>query len=83
MSTAASLDSVLDREVLPKRLNPPRRKIGKVSAYGAYDANSCYTALKGKGVIPVSSPRKNAVYWEIGPKHNQAVKALKNEQLEE
>ncbi|PCS23408.1 hypothetical protein [Candidatus Enterovibrio escicola] len=42
-------------------LNPLRRKIQQVSAYGAYDARTCHHVLKNKGITPTIPPQKKRV----------------------
>jgi hypothetical protein len=54
-----------------------------VSADGAYDTKACNKLLKLKGSKPTIPPRKNAGYWEEGHPRNEAVKALKGDELKQ
>lgn len=81
VSAEVSLVNVADNEVLPTLLNPLRRAIKQVSADGAYDTKACHKLLQRKGCKPTIPPRSNAGYWEGGHPRNEAVKALKSNQL--
>ena len=81
VSAVMSLVNVADNEALPTLLNPLRRKIAQVSADGAYDTKACHELLRHKGCKATIPPRSNAGYWEDGHPRNDAVKALKNNQL--
>jgi hypothetical protein len=83
IAAEVSMVNVADNEVLPTLLNPLRRKIAQVSADGAYDTKDCHKLLKRKGCKPTIAPRKNAGYWEEGHPRNEAVKALKNDELKQ
>jgi hypothetical protein len=83
IAAEVSMVNVADNEVLPTLLNPLRRKIAQVSADGAYDTKDCHKLLKRKGCKPTIPPRKNAGYWEEGHPRNEAVKALKNDELKQ
>ena len=83
ISAEVSLVSVADNEVLPTLLNSLRRKIKQVSADGAYDTKACHKLLKHKGCKPTIPPRKNAGYWEEGHARNEAVAALKKDELKQ
>ena len=83
VSAEVTLVNVADNEVLPTLLNPLRRRIAQVSADGAYDTKACHKLLKRKGCKPTIPPRSNAGYWEEGHPRNEAVKALKANQLAE
>jgi hypothetical protein len=83
IAAEVSMVNVADNEVLPTLLNPLRRKIAQVSADGAYDTKDCHKLLKRKGCKPTIPPRKNAGYWEDGHPRNEAVKALKNDELKQ
>lgn len=83
MAAQVSLDSVGDNQVLSSLLNPLRRRIKQVSADGAYDTKACYALIAKKGAKATIPPRSNAGYWEDGHPRNQAVEALKAEQLHE
>lgn len=73
-----SVESVGDNQVLPALLNPLRRKLGQVSADGAYDTKACHHLLNQKKAIATIPPRQNAGYWHEGHPRNDAVKALKD-----
>ena len=77
IAAQVSVDSVGDNQVLPELLNPLRRKIGQVSADGAYDTKACHQLLQQKKAIATIPPRQNAGYWYEGHPRNDAVKALK------
>ncbi|WP_299022348.1 IS5 family transposase [uncultured Photobacterium sp.] len=81
ISAEVSLVNVGDSEVLPTLLNPLRRNIREVSGDGAYDTKECHKVLQRKGIIPLIPPRKNAGYWEDGHLRNDAVSALKANNL--
>jgi hypothetical protein len=81
VSAEVTLLSVADNEVLPTLLNPLRRRIAQVSADGAYDTRECHKLLQRKGCNPTIPPRSNAGYWENGHPRNEAVKALKSNEL--
>jgi hypothetical protein len=49
IAAQVSLENVGDTGVLPSLLNPLRRRIGQVSADGAYDIKTCHRLLKKKG----------------------------------
>jgi len=67
--------------VLPTLPNPLRRHIAQVSADGAYDTKACHKLLQRKGCKATIPPRSNTGYWEDKYPRNEAVKALKNNQL--
>ena len=83
VSAEVTLVNVADNEVLPTLLNPLRRRIAQVSADGAYDTKACHKLLKRKGCKPTIPPRSNGGYREEGHPRNEAVKALKANQLSE
>lgn len=83
IAAEVSLVSVADNEVLPTLLNPLRRKIKQFSADGAYDTKACHKLLKHKGCKPTIPPRKNAGYCEEGHARNEAVAALKKDELKQ
>lgn len=81
VSAEITLVNVADNEVLPTLLNPLRRAIKQASADGAYDTKACHKLLKRKSCKPTIRPRSNAGYWNDGHARNEAVKALKSNQL--
>ena len=81
IAAEVSLESVSDSEVLPTLLNRLRRKVKQVSADGAYDTKNCHKLLRRRGCKPTIPPRKNAGYWEDGHPRNEAVSALKSDEL--
>lgn len=83
IAAEVSLESVADSEVLPTLLNPLRRKVKQVSADGAYDTKKCHKLLKRRGCKPTIPRRKNAGYWEEGHPRNEAVSALKSDELKQ
>lgn len=83
IAAQVSLDSVGDNEVLPSLLNSLCRKVKQVSADGAYDTKACYEVIDGKGAKATIPPRKNAGYWEDGHPRNEAVDALKADELDD
>ncbi|RJG35767.1 IS5 family transposase, partial [Motilimonas pumila] len=83
ISAEVSLVNVGDNEVLPTLINPLRRKISEVSADGAYDTKACHDVLENKGIKPLIPPRANAAFWEEGHPRNEAVSALKADELKE
>jgi hypothetical protein len=83
VSAVVSMDWVHDSAALPTLLNPLRRKIGQVSGDGAYDTRQCYQVIEKKRAKPSIPPRKNAGYWEKGHPRNEAVSALKNDELKQ
>ena len=83
ISSEVSLVSVADNEALPTLLNSLRRKIKQVSADGAYDTKACHKLLKHKGCKPTIPPKKNAGYREEGHARNEAVAALKKDELKQ
>lgn len=83
VAAEASLANVADNEVLPTLLNPLRRQIGQVSGDGAYDTRECHETVQRKGAKATIPPRKTAKFWEDGHPRNEAVKALKDGNLEQ
>ena len=83
VAAEVSLVNVADNEVLPTLLNPLRRRIKQVSADGAYDTKECHKLLRRKGAKPTIPPRSNAGLWEYGHPRNEAVEALKKDQLKQ
>lgn len=83
VAAEVSLETVADNEVLPTLLNPLRCKIKQVSADGAYDTKACHALLQKKGAKATIPPRKNAAMWEEGHTRNEAVAALKADELKE
>lgn len=81
IAAEVSLVNVGDNEVLPTLINPLRRKVKLLSADGAYDTKASHKLLKRKQIMPTIPPRKNAEYWEEGHPRNEAVKALKTDEL--
>ena len=78
-----SLETVGDNQALPSLLRPLRRKIGTIYADGAYDTKQCHKEIARKKAKPCVPPRNNAGYWEEGHPRNEAVKALKEDALEQ
>ncbi len=72
-----SLENVGDNQVLPVLLNPLRRRIGQLSADGAYDTRACHQLLQKKKAKATIPPRKNAGFWQEGHPRNEAVEAQK------
>lgn len=83
IAAEVSLENVADNEVLPTLLNPLRRWLHQASGDGAYDTQECHQLLLKKGSKAAIPPRKNAGYWEDGHPRNDAVTALKSENLAE
>lgn len=54
-----------------------------MSADGAYDTKKCHKLLKRRGCKPTIPPRKNAGYWEEDHPRNEAVSALKSDELKQ
>jgi len=52
-----------------------------VLADGAYDTKNCHKLLQRRGSKPSIPLRKNAGYWEDGHPRNEAVSALKSNEL--
>ncbi len=69
-------------EVLPTLLKLLlKREIKHVSADGAYDTKVCYKQLQRKGCKSTTPLRSNAGFWEDGHSRDEAVRALKNNEL--
>lgn len=83
VSAEVSLVSIGDAEVLPTLLRPLRRKIGSISADGAYDSKQSYSEVLKKKANPLIPPRSNAALWEDGHPRNEAVKRLKSGEMKE
>lgn len=77
VAAEVSLENVRDAEVLPKLLNPQRRKLGH--AYADGKASQQLTACKGAAAcIP---PRKDAGLWKNGHPRNETVLVVRKEGL--
>lgn len=83
IAAQVSVDSVGDNQVLRSLLNPLRRSIKQVSADGAYGTKACYAVIANKRAKATIPPRKNAGYWKEGHPRNEAVDALKADELSE
>ncbi|AQS36672.1 transposase, IS4 family [Shewanella psychrophila] len=81
VAAEVTLVNVADNEVLPTLIKPLRRQIKQVSADGAYDTKACHKLLQRKGCKPTIPPRSSAGFWEDGHPRNEAVRALKNNEL--
>ena len=68
---------------MPRLLSPLRRRIHQVSADGAYDTKACYDVIAKKKAKPTILPRKNSGYWDECHPRNEAVEALKADELKE
>lgn len=81
IAAEVSLENVADNEVLPPLINPLQRSTRQISADGANDTKVCHKLLQRKGCKPTIPPRSNAVFWEDGHPRNDAVEALRNDEL--
>jgi len=66
VAVTVSTNSFKDSQLLPDLLEQVDDEISQVSADGAYDTRTCYTALHERGARAVIPPRKGARIWQHG-----------------
>ena len=66
VAVTVSTNNFKDSQLLPDLLEQVDDEISQVSADGAYDTRTCYTALHERGARAVIPPRRGARIWQHG-----------------